>query len=43
MWGKTDVSLAPGETKSARVSGPNCGTVSNPDIRPAIGGAPKNF
>jgi hypothetical protein len=40
LWGSTPVSLAPGETRSVRVKGPNCGTASNPDIRPGIGDAP---
>jgi hypothetical protein len=43
LWGSTDVTLAPGQTKNVRVNGPNCGTASNPDIRPAIGGAPKTY
>ena len=34
VWGSTDFALAPGESKEVRVRGPNCGSASNPDIRP---------
>ena len=36
IWGSTDFALAPGESKEVRVRGPNCGSASNPDIRPNI-------
>jgi len=36
LWGSTDFALAPGESKEVRVRGPNCGSASNPDIRPNI-------
>ena len=36
VWGSTDFALAPGESKEVRVRGPNCGSASNPDIRPDI-------
>ena len=36
LWGSTDFALAPGESKEVRVRGPNCGSASNPDIRPNV-------
>jgi hypothetical protein len=36
LWGSTDFALAPGESTEVRVRGPNCGSASNPDIRPNI-------
>ena len=36
LWGSTDFALAPGEGKEVRVRAPNCGSASNPDIRPNV-------
>ena len=36
LWGSTDVSLAPGQTREVRVRAPNCGSAGNPDIRPNL-------
>jgi hypothetical protein len=43
LWGSTDVTLDPGQTKGTRVNAPNCGTAANPSVKPAIGGAPKTY
>ena len=34
--GSTDVTLGPGEAREVRVRAPNCGSASNPDIRPNV-------
>jgi hypothetical protein len=36
LWGSTDVSLAPGQTREVRVRAPNCGTAQNPQVRPNV-------
>ena len=36
LWGSTDVTLAPGQTREVRVRAPNCGNAKNPDIRPDV-------
>jgi hypothetical protein len=36
LWGSTDVTLAPGQTKEARVRAPNCGNAKNPDMSPNV-------
>ena len=36
LWGSTDVTLNPGEAREVRVRAPNCGSASNPDIRPNV-------
>ena len=36
LWGSTDIALGPGERKEVRVRAPNCGSASNPDIRPNV-------
>ena len=36
LWGSTDIALAPGEGKEVKVRAPNCGSASNPDIRPNV-------
>jgi hypothetical protein len=34
LWGSTDVALSPGQVKEVRVRAPNCGSATNPAIRP---------
>ena len=36
LWGSTDVALGAGQTREVRVRAPNCGSASNPDIRPNV-------
>ena len=36
LWGSTDATLGPGQTREVRVRAPNCGNATNPDIRPNV-------